>query len=592
MMKRFFTVMLGSLAAIWISISLLFLLFIVGLGVLIASAFADKEVPDITKNSILYINLGTTVGEIQSRPDLETLLTEGDTRMLLLQPAIDAIREAENDPRIEGIYIDAEAISSGAAALKSLHDALKHFKDNSGKWIVAYGDQITQGSYLLASLADELYINPQGMLDIHGLSASIMFYKGLFEKLGVEVQVLKVGTFKSAVEPYILDSISEPNRLQMKAYMGAIWNNMAEAMGDARGLTVEEVNQLADSMLLTVSAPDLVEKGLVDQTLYRHQVEDLLREKVNVKKDKRLPLVDIENYYDDIFNNLKRHSENKIAVLYAVGEITEDGSEGITSADMVPRILSLADDEDIKGMVLRVNSPGGSAFASEQIWEALEVFKATGKKLYVSMGNVAASGGYYISCGADKIYASPVTVTGSIGIFGLIPNVKGLLNDKLGINVGTVNTNRNGDFPTLTSPMTPFQQASMQNMINRGYETFVGRCAQGRNLSVDSIKSIAEGRVWAGVIALEIGLVDELGDLDEAIGGLVDDLGIANYEIDVYPKTKFNFWDLFTSAGAGISARVMRHALGEEAYELYRKAKRVETMDPVQCRMEDVELSL
>lgn len=592
MMKRFFTSMLGALAAIWISVILLGILGILMIAGFVSLAMRDSNPPEITDKTILYLDLASSVNEINTEIDIEEVLFGQQEKPLLLQPTIDAIKYAETDPRIKGIYINAEGVSGGIASLRDINEALRNFKTNSKKWVVCYGDQITQGSYFISSVADELYVNPQGMLDLHGLSSTITFYKGLFEKLGVEVQVLKVGTFKSAVEPYILDSISEPNRLQMKEYMGTIWEDISSSMADARSLTLDSLNMLADSMLLTVSADSLVALGLFDDTKYRHQVEDRLRNLIDIPADKKLPLVGVSDYYNAIKNKLEKEATDKIVVYYAVGEISESGNEGITSANMVPRIFELADDEHVRGMVLRVNSPGGSAFASEQIWEALQQFKAKGKKLYVSMGDVAASGGYYISCGADRIFASPVTLTGSIGIFGLVPNVKGLLNDHLGITTQSVSTNANGDFPSLTEPMTPFQQASMQRMIERGYETFVGRCAEGRNLSVDSIKAIAEGRVWAGQTALELGLVDQLGSLDDAVAMLASDLNLRNYEQIVLPRKKNSFLDILTSTQSSLASIVMRKVLGEEAYEIYRKSKRIDAIEPVQCRMEEVTLSL
>lgn len=592
MMKRFFTVMLGSLAAIWISISLLALLGFLSFAAIVSLAMRESEPPEIGEKSILYIDLAANIAEINPNANLQTIIYGEEDPVILLQPAIDAIKKAETDRRIKGIYINASAVGGGHATVKSLGDALRDFRANSGKWIIAYGDQITQKSYYLASAANELFVNPQGMIDIHGLSANINYFKGLLDKLGIQVQVIKVGTFKSAVEPYILDSISPANRLQVQQYLGTIWDNLVATMAESRGLSTESLDNMADSMLLTVSADRLVQLGLANQTLYRHEVEDMLRDKIGIESTEKLPLIPLVDYYEDIKEELSEQSRNKIALLYAVGAISEGGDEGITSNVMVPRILRLAEDDNVKAMVLRVNSPGGSAFASEQIWEALEQFKAAGKKLYVSMGDYAASGGYYISCGADKIYSSPVTLTGSIGIYGLVPNAKGLLEDHLGINTSTVSTNRNADVPSLTEPLTPFQLASMQNMINRGYETFVSRVAEGRHMSVDSVKVIAEGRVWAGETALGIGLVDELGSLDDAITDLARECDLTHYELEVYPRFKSNFWDIFSSLGNNIGSVLMKKALGQQGYELYRKARRIENLEPVQCLMPDAEVTL
>lgn len=592
MMKRFFTAMLGSLAAIWISIILISLLGFIVMAGIIGAAIRDNVPNPVGEKSILYIDLDTYITEVAPNVTMEDFLYGNTDPVLKLQPAIDAIRAAETDRRIKGIFINASIVESGAASLKSLHDALLHFKENSGKWIVAYGEQVSQGAYYVSALSDEFYINPEGMLDIHGLTASVWFYKGLFEKLGIEYEVVKVGTFKSAVEPFILDSISPASRMQMQQYMDAIWNNLSATMAQDRGLTQENINGMADSMLLSVAPAQLVKMGLADQTLYRHEVEENLRSKIGLDADAKLPFVSIDNYYDEMSVKLKPKAKDKIAVLYAQGSISEDGKEGIIANKMVPLILELSRKDEIKAMVLRVNSPGGSAYASEQIWEALEQFKATGKPLYVSMGDYAASGGYYISCGADKIYASPVTLTGSIGIYGLIPNFKGLLNDHLGIHVSHVATNKNSDFPAVTAPMTPFQHAAMQQYVNRGYETFVSRVAHGRDISVDSVKVIAEGRVWAGVTALSIGLVDELGSLNQAIEDIAVKADLTNYDLDIYPRPKEGFWDMFNSLSSDLTSTVMRKAMGEHAYEIYRRAKRMEEVDRMQCVMEDCEVTL
>lgn len=591
MMKRFFTVMLGSLAAIWISVGLLMLLGIVWLTTMVAGLAREAAPGKVEPNSILHIDLGTTVAEVNSNADFRGLIEGNGEEVLVLQQAIAAIGHAIDDRNIRGIFIEANPVSGGMASLRALRNAIDEFTSQSGKWVIAYGEQMTQGSYYVASAADKIYLNPQGMVDLHGLTAQVMFYKGLLDKLGVDVQVLKVGTFKSAVEPYILTEISEANRLQIQEYMNPIWADMSGAMAKARGMSVEVLNHLADSLLLTRRAEQLEEAGLIDGTYYYHEMRENLAGRVDCDADD-LPLVDIKDYYASVEHKLSKPARRKLAVLYAVGEITEEGPGGIASTTLVPQIEKLAADDDIEGMVLRVNSPGGSAYASEQIWEALQQFKAKGKKLYVSMGDVAASGGYYISCGADRIFASPVTLTGSIGIFGLIPDVKGLLTDKLGITVGTVSTNANGDFPTVLEPMTPFQREQMQRMIDRGYETFVSRCAEGRHVAVDSIKAIAEGRVWAGSTAVEIGLVDSLGTLDDAVKALAESLDLTDYRVEVYPKFKSNIWDVLAQMGSSMEEVALRKLMGSEAYEIYRRARRLDSMEPVQCMMDPVEVSL
>lgn len=589
MKKRFFTVMLGSLAAIWASVFLVVIVLSMIIGSV--SLLFNDEPEHIDDKSILYINLDKRLEDVNPSFDYKEAVTDlvygsEASPVLLLRNAVDAIRAAETDDRIKGIYIDADPISGGAASLQALHDALLHFKENSGKWIVAYGDQISQGAYYLSAMADELYINPEGIVDIFGLVSVTPYFKGMFEKLGIGVQVFKVGTFKSAVEPYILDSMSVADRRQTEQYMNVIWNNISQSMARERRLTQAAINNAADSMLCTVSPAKLVEMGFVDNTLYRHQVEDNLRSKMGIDAKDKLPFVNIENYARAVNQEKTKKSKDKIAVLYAVGDISDSGNKGVTIDNTVPTILKLAQNDDVKALVLRVNSPGGSAFASEQIWEALEQFKAAGKPFYVSMGDYAASGGYYISCGADRIYSSPSTLTGSIGIFGIIFNEGGLYKKFLDVNVSAVTTNKNQDL-TGIFPLNSFQCSAMQNMVERGYETFVNRVAQGRGLSPDSVKVIAEGRVWAGETALSFGLVDELGSLDKTIEDIAAKADLSDYELDIYPRPKDSFWDFFEKMSSDFSASMMRRALGDRGYELYQKTESLREMESVQCRMED-----
>ena len=592
MMKNFFTSMLGALAAIWISLGILFILCIFTFTALIASSIKKDGNQKIEENSILYLDLNTTVSEEASLQDFNSILYNGKTDpALLLQPTLTAIENAATDNRIKGIYINAGIVSAGTASAYDLANAIDKFRRESGKWVVAYGETVNQKSYLISSGASEFFINPEGMIQIEGLTGTVMFYTGLLEKLGVGIQVFKVGTFKSAVEPFMLKEISPANRMQMEQYMGSLWDTISEHIASERGITRLDVNNLADSLVMTYSGKELVQARLADATMYLHEVEDHLRGLVGVDKEKPLPLIGVSDYYEGMNRNrLVEKDNDDIVVLYATGDITTSDREGIASDRLVPIILKLAERKKLKGMVLRVNSPGGSAYASEQIWEALEVFKESGKSLYVSMGDYAASGGYYISCGADRIFASPVTLTGSIGIFGIVPNVKGLLNNHLGITVSTVTTNANGSFPPIYEPLNSFEQAAMQRMINRGYETFVGRCADGRHMSVDSIKEIAEGRVWAAPKALEIGLVDQLGNLDDAVEALADELGLTDYKLGVLPEPKLSMFDYLISALQNMDQVRIENAIGPQAFEYYQKLKKIEEMERVQCRMEEVEI--
>lgn len=591
MMKRFFTAMLGSLAAIWISVGLIMILAVLFITALVVRSNGGISAPaEIEKNSVLHIDLATSVVEREGGNNFESVILQQESNTVVLADLLNAIRKAADDSKIEGIYLTGGGLSAGQAALNDIADALREFK-KSGKWIVAYADNYTQGDYILSSGADELYVNPVGMVDVHGLSATVTFYKGLLDKLGVDVQVIKVGTFKSAVEPYVLTSISDANREQMEQFLSGIWGNFADYMAEGRDKKVEDINNWADSMLLAADPVTYVQNGVVDSLFYKHQVTERLVSLTGVDEEDDLKMVEIPAYIAHLeAKNLKLDKKGRhVAVLYAVGEISESGNSGIASNSLVPQINDLADDDDVAALVLRVNSPGGSAFASEQIWEALQQFKAKGKPFYVSMGDYAASGGYYISCGADRIYASPVTLTGSIGIFGLIPNAKKLLNDHLGITESTVKTNLTGNFPTVTEPMTEYERSCMQGYVNRGYETFVGRCAEGRDMPVDSIKAIAEGRVWDGMTALKLNLVDELGSLDDAVAAIAKKVGLHPGQFRCYPDAEPGIWDILAKARGNIKAKVVRSYLGDN-YELIERVNSISEMSTLQTRMPDITL--
>ncbi|MBR5745119.1 MAG: signal peptide peptidase SppA [Muribaculaceae bacterium] len=586
-MKNFFISFFATIAGIWASALLGFIVLLLVIGFSIANMSISNAVPvKVEKNSVLYMDLGCSVTERKSAPDLMSQFS-GDVEMSEgLNDIVKSIRHAANDRNIVGIYLDCKGINAGAATLKSIHDELKEFK-KSDKWIIAYGDSYTQGDYYLSSLADSIYLNPVGSVDIHGMSASIMFYKELLDNLGVDMEVYKVGTYKSAVEPFILNDISEANKEQVTACISALWHEIAADMAVDRSLTEERINQFADSVVFTFDPERLVSEKLVDGLLYRHMVEDILAERCDKESADDLNLVPISDYASTVVD--KSSSKNPtIAVVYAEGDIVDSGDGGIVGEDMAPLILSLADDEKINGLVLRVNSGGGSAFASEQIWEAIEVFKSKDKPVFVSMGDYAASGGYYISAGADEIYAEPTTITGSIGIFGLKPTVNKALK-KIGINVASVGTNPNGIFMSILDPSTPYQQQAMQEAINRGYETFVGRCATGRKMSVEQIKQIAEGRVWDAVTAKKIGLVDKLGSLNDAISAMAKKLDAENYNVAEYPEIKFEWWEELLDMSSQYKQSVLSKELGE-SYKYYQAINKFQNLEPLQCRMLPIEI--
>jgi len=587
MLKRYFISMLGALTAIWISAMLIIVLGMTfAISSLISSFDSSKPLTKIEKNSILCINLSGVIEERSSNPNIYDIINEKQ-KPHVLGDIIDAIDAARSDRKISGIYINCEGSSIGIASRESIRKALDNFK-KSGKWIVSYADIYSQGDYYTASVADEMFLNPVGEVDLRGLVSAVPFFKGLLDKVGVEMQVVKVGTFKSAVEPFILTQMSDANRLQTSSFLGNIWAKITEDISKSRNISVESINQLADSMGALVPAEQLVELKVVDGLKYADEMENFLKGKIGKSEDDDIDLVTIDNYLaskPDIPH--AKNDKNKIVVYYAYGDITENGNEGIASDKVAPDILNLAEDDDIDAMVLRVNSGGGSAFASEQIWHAIEVFKDKGKSVYVSMGDVAASGGYYISCGAEKIYAEPTTLTGSIGIFGLIPSAKDLMNGKLGINMDFVQTNKNSAAPNIYEPMTPYQHARMQSMVERGYDLFTRRCAEGRHMSQDSIKAIAEGRVWDGMMAQKIGLVDELGSLNDAIDALAKAKGYNEYQIVNYPSAKESFLDMLMSLDAQMKADALKEELGAY-YSTYLRLKEMQEMDPVQARMEQI----
>ena len=591
-MKKFFIAFLGTMAGIWVS------LFLITIGVVIVVAIAgasamtgDSKSAKISSHSYLEINLE---GEITERPgELDPIaIIQGErTATIGLNEIVGAIDAAATDSKIDGIAIECGGSLAGLAQRQAIREALLRFKKAAPeKWIYAYGDTYTQGDYYVASVADSIFVNPCGMIYLSGLSSTGLYFKGLLDKLGVEMQVVKVGTYKSAVEPFILTGPSQPAREQLSQLLGDMWSEISAEVAEARKVNVDSVNTWAASATYSFAPETYVERGLADRLMYRHQFDDLLAKATRQDSASDLNPVGIRRYCSTC--DINRHGNGRdatIGVLYAVGDITDNAGDGIVAAKLVPQILDLAEEDDIDGLVMVVNSGGGSAFASEQIWEALEQWKSiTGKPLYVSMSDYAASGGYYISCGADRIYAQPTTLTGSIGIFGLIPNMQGLLSDKLGITTSTVSTVEGGQFPTGLAPMTPSQRQAMQAYVDRGYELFTSRCAAGRHMSQDSIKAIAEGRVWSGQRALELGLVDEIGGLDKAIAGMASKLGAKSWTVETYPAPKKWYEELMELSEDFKTSLVSREL--DDMAPLYDAARSLRSLSPVQTRMEPFRL--
>ena len=419
------------------------------------------------------------------------------------------------------------------------------------------------------------------------MAAVTPYMKKMLDKIGVEMQVVRVGTFKSAVEPYMLEDMSEANRLQQEHYLGVIWKEMLDSIATDRKLQYDALNSLCDSVIMTFEATELVQQKLVDKLVYKNEMENILKARTKVDKEDDL------NYVgpDDLASSLEDVATgDHIAVVYAVGEIDGTSSmpsteEGINSEKLSKTILKLKDDDNVKGMVLRVNSPGGSAFGSEQIWKAVQDFKAAGKPVAVSMGDYAASGGYYISCGADRIFTERTTITGSIGIFGVIPSYSELVENKLGVHMASVKTNENGDMASMGKKLTPAQLAAMQNMVNHGYELFTKRCADGRHVTQDSIKQIAEGRVWDGITAMQIGLVDEFGGIREAVAWVANKAKLGkDYKTQNYPALEDPFQSILDMY---MMSRYETRLQGEMGvlYDWHKQLQRILGRDNILCLM-------
>ena len=592
MMKKFILIVCGSFVGAFLAFMFfMFAAMIMSFTIMgsMGRMGSTKGAVTVSKHSILKLDLGTTISERGGDEAIDMFsMLQGDMPSDLgLNTLLSAIDNAATNDKVDGIYIECNGVSAAPATLQAVHRALKEFK-KSGKWIAAYGyEGINQADYYLASVADSIFINPVGSVDLHGMASVTPYMKKLFDKVGVKMQVVRVGTFKSAVEPYMLEDMSEANRLQQEHYLGAIWNEMRDSIAADRKLQSAALNSLCDSVVFCMEVKDLIKNKLVDKMVYKNEMEDILRARTKVDKDEDLNFVSP----DDIASFLEEPvSGDHIAVVYAVGEIDGSSSigpaeEGINSEKLSETIHELMKDDNVKGMVLRVNSPGGSAFGSEQIWKAVQDFKAAGKPVAVSMGDYAASGGFYISCNADRIFAERTTITGSIGIFGMIPSFKELVENKLGVHMASVKTNENGDMGAMGKDMSPAQLAALQNMVNAGYELFTKRCADGRHVTQDSIKRIAEGRVWDGITAKQIGLVDEFGGIREAVAWVAKKLNMGkDYKTQNYPAIEDKFMALLDKYMVTRYESKLQGEMGM-LYEWHKQLQRILGRDQLLCLM-------
>ncbi|RPD99069.1 signal peptide peptidase SppA [Aureibaculum marinum] len=582
---KFLRELLAAILGVFIATGIMFLIFILFMSAA-ASSFGDDKKVTIKDNTILELNLENVIKDYAPKSDDPLAEIFGiQEEQLGLQEILNAIENAKTDDRIKGISIKTLFVNGGKAQMQAIRNKLIDFKE-SGKFIMAYSDFYLQDTYYLSSVADSIFVNPVGQIDFRGLSTEILYYKDLQEKSGVKMEVIRHGKYKSAVEPFLEDKMSIANREQISSFLNSIWYEMVGDIADSRNKSIDEVNAIADDLL--ARTPKLaIENNMIDDQLFNDEYEDKLKVLAGVEKDKELNSVSIADYISTGKGKVKSSSTDKIAVIYAQGEIIYGkGTVDVIGQESIIKALSKTrKDDKIKAIVLRVNSPGGSALASDLIWRELELTKKE-KPLVVSMGNYAASGGYYIACNADEIIAEPTTITGSIGVFGMIPNFSELT-EKIGINAEQVGTNKNS---FAYSPFEPISE-EFYNVTKEGvediYKTFVSRVAKGRKMTEAQVDSIAQGRVWTGAEAIENGLVDKLGSLNDAVTRAAELAELSDYSITNYPRYKTDFRDAFNpiSIIELNKEKILKDELGLENYKIYKNIKDFTKLKGVQARM-------
>lgn len=555
---------------------------------LVGMALSQSETAPVADNSVLVLRLTGSLSE-RANDDVLASLFGDRIPKLGLATMTEAIRQAKESDKVKGIYIEAGAFAPDSyASLAAIRRELEEFR-KAGKWIVAYGDSYTQGAYYLASVADKVYLNPQGQVDWHGLGSEPVFVKDLLAKLNVRMQVAKVGTYKSATEMFTGEKMSDADRQQTTAYLTGIWQNVVSAVGKSRSLTAQQLNAYADSLVSLAAPQDYVRMRMVDGLLYTDQVRQAVKKKMGLSPDDEIPQVSMS---DLLAAGPEDKKGDEIAIYYAVGDIVDGvvampSRESVIDAQKVCADLQdLAKDKDVKAVVLRVNSPGGSAYASEQIWHQVMELKKV-KPVVVSMGSYAASGGYYISCPANWIVAEPNTLTGSIGIFGMFPDVSGLLREKLGLKFDEVKTNKYALFGTRSRPFTADELSHLESYIDRGYKLFRQRVADGRRLKVDQVEQVAQGHVWLGQDALRIGLVDQLGGVEVALRKAAQLAKLTQWHSSAYPVLPDYLSQLLDLPGAARGNYLdeqMRQSLGAY-YEPFALIRDLQAQSPVQARL-------
>lgn len=578
-MRSFFKFFLAALLALLVFTMVGFFILIA-----IAGGIASAEKTTIATKSVLYLDLSKPFKDKKSNNILSKFSDDEDMNTLSLYDIVRLLRHAKSDSLIKGVYLKCNENVNGFAASEELRNALLDFR-NSKKFIIAYGDMISQKAYFVASAADEIYCNPKGTIDWNGLTSQLFFVKNTLKKLEIEPQIFYDGKFKSATEPFREEKMTEANRLQTSVWLGDIYHQFLEAVSSRRHIDTLTLHQYASNYLIQ-SANDAVKYKLIDAVMYDDEVKDIIRERVGIGKADKIEFVKIEKYAGA--TNLKKYTTDRIAVIYAEGDIVYGrGIDGQVGSDDFRSLISrIRKDKNIKAVVLRVNSPGGSALASEIIWRETMLTRQAGKPFVVSMGNLAASGGYYISCAADSIFAQPNTLTGSIGVFGIVPNMQDFFKNKLGVTFDQVKTAPYADMGTAVRPLTEGEKRIIQASVDTIYHDFKTRVADGRKKDMSMVDSIAQGRVWAGSRAVQIGLVDRLGSLDDAIACAAGLANLKEFSLREYPEP-LSLWEMLKSNyNKRIQTRVIREELGPVEFSLYEQWRHVRQMiGPAQTRL-------
>ena len=581
-MKQFFKFTFASMLGFLLAG---FLLMLITIGIIVSAVSSGKnETVVVPEKTILMLTLDQPVSDRSSDNPFARMnfMSPDISTQLGLNDIISCLKKAKTDSKVKGIYLELSDVPSGQATIEEIRNALIDFK-TSGKFIVSYSEVFTQKSYYLASVSDKIYLNPAGDMEFKGMVGQVMFFKGLLDKIDVEAQVIRHGKFKSAIEPFTLDKMSEPNKVQTLTFISGMWNHLLEGISASRKISVDDLNAIANEFKIQ-SPQDAVNLKMVDKLMYKDEVLDELKNRVSATKIKDLKLMKLGKYAKAPESD-KKSSDNKIAVIYASGNIISgDGDEESIGSERISKAIRKARlDDNVKAIVLRVNSPGGSALASDIIWREMLLAKKA-KPVVVSMGNVAASGGYYISCAANKIYAYPNTITGSIGVFGIIPNMKEMFNKNLGITFDEVKTNPYADYIPVTRPMSDAEKKIITHSIENIYSTFIKHVSEGRKMTVAQIDSIGQGRVWSGVDAKRIGLIDEFGGLTDAIKEAAKLAKLKDYNTMELPEQKDTFEQLMETFSGDKSSAFLKNELGA-AYPYFSYLRRMSRMEGVQALM-------